>query len=303
MQQPRAHGEYARTMGTKFDFNEAKRALCVTGPEFSLSGIDPDATPGLANTDKSTKAWAVEQVETPDETLADLQERMYAQARADNPDTPSVLLVLQGMDTAGKGGVVRHVLGAVDPQGLQLASFKAPTEEERQHDFLWRIEKKLPEPGHIGVFDRSHYEDVLIQRVREFAPADEIERRYGAIVDFEQRVQDSGTKLIKVMLHISKDEQGERLQERLERDDKHWKYNPGDIDERKLWDEYQRAYEIAIQRTATPDAPWWVIPANRKWYARLVIKHVLLETLESMDLTWPKAEFDPEVEMERLRNS
>lgn len=290
-------------MGIKFDFNEAKQALRITGPDFSLADIEPNSTIGISGNKKDAKAWATKQIETPDETLTDLQELMYAQARADNPDAPAVLLVLQGMDTAGKGGVVRHVLGAVDPQGLQLASFKAPTEEERQHDFLWRIEKKLPQRGHIGVFDRSHYEDVLIQRVRQFAPPEEIERRYGAIVDFEQRVQASGTKLIKVMLHISSDEQRERLQERLERPDKHWKYNPGDVDERMLWAEYQRAYEIAIQRTATPEAPWWVIPADKKWYARLVIKHLLLETLEGLNLEWPRADFDPEVEMERLAKS
>lgn len=286
-----------------FNFDAAQAALKVTGPSFSLAQISPDDTPGLIGDVKKAKAQAQAEIERSDPALAELQERMFAQARVENPDAPAVLLVLQGMDTSGKGGVVRHVLGAVDPQGLQLASFKAPTEEERQHDFLWRIDKKLPQRGHIGVFDRSHYEDVLIQRVRQFAPAAEIERRYGAIVDFEQRVQDSGTKLIKVMLHISKDEQGERLQERLERPDKHWKYNPGDIDERELWDEYQQAYEIAIQRTATEQAPWWVVPANRKWYARLMIKHLIRQTLDGLNLEWPKADFDPAVELQRLKQS
>ncbi len=212
----------------------------------------------------------------------------------------NVLLVLQAMDTAGKGGIVRHVVGSVDPQGVKIHGFKAPTEEERKHDFLWRVRKQLPPAGIIGVFDRSHYEEVLIGRVRAFNDAETIERYYGEIMDFERELIAGGTKLIKVMLHISPAEQKARLQERLDRADKYWKYNPGDIDERKLWPDYMEAYQLAIRRTSTADAPWYVVPADRKWYARLAVQRLVLDALRSLDLTWPKADFDVEVEKKRL---
>ena len=214
-----------------------------------------------------------------------------------------MLLVLQAMDSAGKGGIIRHVVGSVDPQGVALAAFKKPTKDELAHDFLWRIEKKLPEPGYIGVFDRSHYEDVLIARVRGLAPPDEIERRYGAINDFEKRVSESGTRIVKVMLHISPDEQRERLMERLERPDKYWKYNPGDVDERLLWPKYMDAYQLVFERTSTPWAPWHVVPANSKWYARIAVQALLLEALEKVDPQWPAATFDVEAEKARLAAS
>lgn len=283
------------------DLDDALRARIIDG-NFSISDIAPDETPGFT-AKKNAKEIGQELLTVRDKELADLQERMYAMARVDDPDAPNVLFVLQGMDAAGKGGIIRHVFGSVDPQGLQLASFKRPTQEEAAHDFLWRIRKQVPKPGFIGVFDRSHYEDVLVQRVREFAPPEEIERRYGAIVDFERELVESGTKVVKVFLHISKDEQEERLRERIEREDKHWKYNPGDIDERELWDEYQQAYEIAIQRTSTPEAPWWVVPADRKWFSRLFVKGLLLNTLRGMELGWPEADFDPKVELARLEAS
>ena len=207
-----------------------------------------------------------------------MQERLYAESRGCDA-TDSVLLVLQAMDSAGKGGIIRHVVGSVDPQGVTLTAFKKPTDEELAHDFLWRVEKRLPAPGFIGVFDRSHYEDVLIGRVRALAPAEEIERRYGAINDFEKRLTDAGTRIVKVMLHISPDEQQERLMERLERPDKHWKYNPGDVDERARWPQYMEAYQTVFERTSTEHAPWFVVPANRKWYARLAVQRLLLEAL------------------------
>lgn len=264
-----------------------------------LADIDPDSTPGFDGTKKD----AAKVFDSHDVEIAELQERMFANARVDAPDAPAILLVLQGMDTSGKGGIIRHVLAGVDPQGVKIASFKAPTEEERQHDFLWRIESQVPPRGLIGVFDRSHYEDVLIQRVRSFAPPEEIERRYGAITAFEERLAGAGTRIVKVMLHISKEEQGARLAERLDRPDKHWKYNPGDIDEREAWDAYQEAYEIALQRTSTASAPWYCVPANRKWYARLVVKGLLLDTLRGIDPQWPSADFDVEAERKRLAAS
>ncbi|HCJ49166.1 MAG TPA: phosphate--nucleotide phosphotransferase, partial [Microbacterium sp.] len=203
-------------------------------------------------------------------------------------------------DSAGKGGIVRHVIGATDPQGVHLKAFKKPTPEELAHDFLWRIEREVPEAGYIGVFDRSHYEDVLIGRVRQLAPPDEIERRYEAIVDFEQRLTDRGVHIVKVMLHISSDEQKARLGERLERPDKHWKYNPGDVDERQLWPAYMDAYQAVFDRTSTANAPWFVVPANAKWYARLAVQALLLDALERIDPQWPAADFDVEAEKARL---
>lgn len=270
---------------------------------FQLSDIDPDATPGIEGGNGDAKELAEQLFTERDEELADLQERMYAQARADKPDAPSLLVVLQGMDASGKGGIVRRVFGSVDPQGLQIKSFKSPTKEELSHDFLWRIEPHVPKPGFIGIFDRSHYEDVLIQRVRSFAPPEEIERRYGAIVDFEKRLIDSGTRVLKFMLHVGPEEQAERLLERIDRPDKHWKYNTGDLDERALWGEYAEAYQIALERTSTEDAPWWVIPANKKWYSRLAVKAVLLRTLRDMNLEWPDVELDQKAERKRLEES
>jgi PPK2 family polyphosphate:nucleotide phosphotransferase len=211
-----------------------------------------------------------------------------------------VLLVLQAMDSAGKGGVIRHVVGSVDPQGVALTAFKKPTAAELSHDFLWRVETRVPEPGFIGVFDRSHYEDVLIARVRNFADADELERRYDAINAFEARLADEGFSIIKCMLHISADEQKSRLAERLANPDKHWKYNPGDLDERTLWPAYRDAYEIALERTSTDAAPWHVVPSDKKWFRNLAVGQLLLDTLRGLDLQWPAADFDVAAETERL---
>ena len=269
--------------------------LLRVGEGFRLADVNPDATPGFDGGKKQGQADLADGVDE----LDDLQERLYAQSRIVE-GAPSVLLVLQAMDSAGKGGIVRHVIGAVDPQGVRLKAFKAPSAEERAHDFLWRIEKETPPPGFIGVFDRSHYEDVLIGRVRQLAPAEEIERRYGAINDFEKRVTDAGTRIVKVMLHISPEEQKERLMERLDRPDKHWKYNPGDVDERTLWPDYMDAYQVVFDRTSTPEAPWHVVPANRKWYARLAVQALLLEALEAIDPQWPAADFDVAAEKARL---
>lgn len=265
---------------------------------FRLADIDPRATPGYGHGKKHAHADLARGMAA----LDPLQERLYAQSRAD-PHAASVLLVLQAMDTAGKGGIVRHVIGATDPQGIRLTAFKKPTEEELSHDFLWRVEKAVPAAGYIGVFDRSHYEDVLIGRVRQLAPADEIERRYRAIRDFEARLVDAGVHLVKVMLHISRDEQKARLRERLDRPDKHWKYNPGDLDERALWPGYMDAYQTVFDRTSTDRAPWFVVPADRKWYARLAVQELLIDALERVNPHWPAATFDVETEKVRLAAS
>ncbi len=232
--------------------------------------------------------------------LSDLQERLFAEGRSGG--ARSVLLVLQGMDTSGKGGTLRHTVGLIDPQGVKITSFKAPTEEELSHDFLWRIERALPQPGIVGVFDRSHYEDVLIARVRELAEPAEIERRYDAINDFEKQVVASGTVVLKCMLHVSPAEQRRRLAARLDNPAKHWKFNPGDIDERLLWGDYRTAYEIALERTNTEIAPWHVVPADKKWYRNLAVGSLLLDALRGMAPQWPVAEFDIEEQRQRLES-
>ena len=264
---------------------------------FVLADLDPHSTPGF----DGDKDDAAEIMSAVDDELADLQERLYAEGR--DGEGRLVLLLIQGMDTSGKGGIMRHVVGAVDPQGIQLTSFKAPTKEEQAHPFLWRIRNALPKPGYIGVFDRSQYEDVLIVRVHDLVPRSTWMRRYGQINTFEQGVVDKGTTIIKVMLHISSDEQKARLTERLERTDKHWKFNPGDIDEREYWDAYQESYQALLDKTSTDEAPWFVVPADRKWYARLAVQQLLLEHLRELDPQWPEATFDVEAEKARLQES
>jgi PPK2 family polyphosphate:nucleotide phosphotransferase len=259
-----------------------------------LTTLESDATPGFAG----KKADGESALEAMGPELADLQERLYAERTGGSPR--NVLLVLQGMDTSGKGGVLRHTVGLVDPQGVRITSFKAPTDEEKQHDFLWRIRKAVPGPGHLGVFDRSHYEDVLIVRVHGWAEPEEIERRYAAINDFEAELVDGGTTIVKCMLHISPDEQKARLLARLDDPTKHWKFNPGDLDERAVWPAYREAYEIALERTNTDAAPWHVIPSDKKWFRNLAIGGLLLDTLRGLDPQWPEADFDVEAQRRRL---
>lgn len=260
----------------------------------SLADVDPRSTPGM----DGGKADGLAALAALGAELADLQERLHAQGTAGDPR--SVLLVLQGMDTSGKGGVVEKVVGLVSPLGVRIASFKKPTPEELAHDFLWRIEKQLPAGGVLGVFDRSHYEDVLIGRVRALADVDEIERRYDAINAFEQRYVQGGGTLVKCLLHIGRDDQAERLLARLDDPTKHWKFNPGDIDERALWDEYQAAYDVVLQRTSTEHAPWHVVPSGRKWYRNWAVGQLLLEHLRSLDLQWPEADYDVDEQRARL---
>ena len=270
-------------------------SLLRARPGIDLAGVDTSATPGF----DGDKAAGEEALAAGAEELADLQEQLFAASRSGG-DTRRVLLVLQAMDTAGKGGIVKHVVGSVDPQGVAIAAFKRPTPEEEAEHFLARIRRRVPAPGMIGVFDRSQYESVLIHRVRGLSTLEVVESRYPEIVAFEEELAAGGTTVIKVMLHISKDEQKARLAERLERADKHWKYNPGDVDERQYWEAYQEAYELAITRTSTETAPWYVVPADRKWYARLAVQQLLLDALRGLLLEWPPATFDVEVEKKRL---
>jgi PPK2 family polyphosphate:nucleotide phosphotransferase len=260
----------------------------------ALSSIPTDATPGFDGGKKKGAAALA----ALGEELADLQERLWAERGTGSQRR--VLLVLQGMDTSGKGGVLRHTVGLVDPQGVKITSFKAPTEEERKHEFLWRIRNALPQPGYLGVFDRSHYEDVLIARVHGLADPETIDQRYTQINEFEAGLGADGIVIIKCLLHVSAAEQKERLLARLDSSDKYWKFNPGDIDERAFWRDYRTAYEIALERTNTEIAPWYVVPADKKWYRNLVVGRLLLDHLRGMNLQWPPADFDVEEQRRRL---
>jgi PPK2 family polyphosphate:nucleotide phosphotransferase len=269
--------------------------LRVTAGPVDLDRIDARGTPGFDGGKADAKALRAEQAQR----LSDLQEQLFAEGRTGG--TRSVLLVLQGMDTSGKGGVVRHVVGQVDPAGVRITSFKRPTEEELSHHFLWRIRRRLPEPGMLGVFDRSHLEDVVAVRVRGIVDEPTWRARCEEINDFEQELVAGGTVLVKCYLHISRDEQKERLLARLEDPTKHWKFNPGDLDDRALWDDFMAAYEDALAHCSTEAAPWHVVPADRKWYRDWAISALLIEALEGMALRWPPASFDVAEMIERVR--
>ena len=265
-------------------------------PGDRVADIDPDATPGFRG-DKSDAPTLQEERNV---RFAELQEMLYANSRAG--DHRSVLLVLQGMDTAGKGGIVKHVVGGANPQGIDYKSFGKPTPEELSHHYLWRIRKALPAAGHIGVFDRSHYEDVLIVRVHNLVPREVWEPRYDEINAFERELVDGGMAIVKVAMFVSLDEQKRRLASRLERPDKYWKYNPGDIDERQKWPQYQQAYQAMLDRTSTEHAPWHIIPCDKKWYSRLAVTELLIETLKRLNMSWPPPDFDVEAEKKRLES-
>ncbi len=216
--------------------------------------------------------------------LEQLQELLYAEGKH------KVLIVLQATDTGGKDGTIRHVFDGVNPQGVKVASFKKPTKEELSHDYLWRIHKETPATGEIVIFNRSHYEDVLVVRIHNYVPKKVWSRRYDHINAFEKMLADEGTTILKFYLHIDKDEQKERLQARLDEPEKNWKFAKGDLAERKLWDDYQDAFEDMLKKTSTEWAPWYVIPANRKWYRNLLISHIVVDALKALDMEFPEAE-------------
>ncbi len=219
--------------------------------------------------------------------VVDMQEKLYAEGEQ------SVLLVLQAMDTAGKDSTIRKITEGINPQGCQVYSFKVPSVNELARDFLWRVHNQVPRKGHIGIFNRSHYEDVLVVRVKQFAPAELIEKRYDHINAFEQLLVDHGTRVVKVMLHVSKEYQLSRLRRRLERPEKQWKFNPGDLTERARWDDYMSAYEIMLERCSTAHAPWYVVPAEKRWYRNLLVSRILLETMQEMNPQVPDLSYDP----------
>jgi len=268
--------------------------LRVPSGPVDLSALDTRATPGF----DGDKAAGRASLAALSPRLSDLQERLHAEGVSGG--SRRLLLILQGMDTSGKGGVIRHVVGQVDPQGCAITSFKAPTREELAHDFLWRIRRRLPGPGKLGVFDRSHYEDVLIVRVHNLVPRTTWMRRYAAINRFEARLADDDVRVVKVFLHISKEEQRQRLLARLDDPTKLWKFNPHDVDERASWADYQEAYAAALERCNNDTAPWYRVPADRKWYRDWAVANLLVEYLEDMKLTWPKADFDSEEQRARL---
>ena len=250
------------------------------GQEVRLSSIDPDET-GDGQIDK--KGEGEKELDRLTDELEVLQELLYAEHKH------KLLIVLQGMDTSGKDGAIRHVFEGVNPQGVRVAGFKVPTAEELDHDYLWRIHKQTPGRGEIVIFNRSHYEDVLVVRVHELVPPAVWQKRYDHIRQFEQLLADEGTTILKFFLHISKKEQKERLLDRLKEPDKRWKFNPGDLKERDLWNEYTQAYEDAINQTSTKSAPWYVVPSDRKWYRNLVIATVLVDTLKKLNPQPPEA--------------
>ncbi len=264
-------------------------------PGVRVADLDTAATPGFTGGKADAPALQTER----SARLAELQEMLYANHRV-RGDRRSVLLVLQGMDTAGKGGIVKHVVGAVNPMGVRYHAFGPPTAEEKARHYLWRVRRALPPPGHLGVFDRSHYEDVLVVRVHNLVPPEVWSDRYDEINAFERELVDAGMTLVKVALLISPAEQRKNLLARLEDPAKHWKYSPSDVDERRHWPAYQAAYQDMLDRTSTVYAPWFVVPGDRRWYSRLAVTELLIDALAGMGLSWPPADFDVEAERNRL---
>jgi PPK2 family polyphosphate:nucleotide phosphotransferase len=267
------------------------------GTLFDLDAIDPASTPGFTHGKKRARA----EVCGLGDRLSELHTRLHAASRGGARDR--LLLLLQGTDCSGKDGISRHVVRLLEPMWLRYAAFGKPTEEERRHHFLWRIRRRLPEPGQIGVHNRSHYEDVLVVRVHSLVPEAIWQKRYAEINRFEQRLADDGLRLVKVMLHISPEEQRARLVQRLSDPAKRWKYNPGDVDERAFLPEYKAAYEAALAQCSTPAAPWHVVPADHKWYRDWAVAHLLLEALEEIDPQYPPPDFDVAAELARLEGS
>ena len=258
-----------------------KQSIIPSGKKIKLSDYDPSYTAGLKDKESAHKI-----LETNIKKLSELQQLLYAENKN------ALLVVLQGMDTSGKDGTINHVMGGVNPQGCQVTSFKVPSEEELNHDFLWRIHKNIPNKGKIGIFNRSHYEDVLVVRVKDLVPKSAWKTRYDQINKFEEILSDNDVKILKFFLHINKEEQKSRLEERLNDPTKNWKFSLSDIQERKLWDKYMKAYEETLSRCSTECAPWFVIPANHKWFRNLAVSQIIVEELESWDMKFPKSSID-----------
>ena len=254
----------------------ARELIVAPESKIRLSDIDPDETHG------AIKSHAEQRLQKNCERLSVLQYLLYAEARR------SLLVVLQGIDAGGKDGTIKHVMTGMNPQGVEVTAFKVPEGVEKRHDYLWRVHQAVPEYGKIGIFNRSHYEDVLVVRVHGIVPKPVWSKRYEQINRFEEMLSDNGVRVVKFLLYISKEEQAKRFRERLEDKTKNWKFSMADIKEREYWDQYIEAYEEMLRKCSTKDAPWYVIPANRKWFRNLAVSEILVRTLERMDLKYPK---------------
>lgn len=266
-----------------------------------FDSIDQTGKPGFAGNKEEGRV--ARKADT--EVLVDLQERLFANAKDGNEgdNARSLLLVIQGRDTAGKGGIVNHVAGALSPHGVAIAAFGVPTKEEAQHHYLWRVKKQLPAPGQIGVFDRSHYEDILAVRIHGLAPEDVWRGRYEEIRAFEDELVAGGMAIVKIMLTVSQKEQYARLSDRLQREDKLWKFSSNDIDDRLRWFEYSQAFADVMDETDSNDTPWYVVPSDRKWYTRWAVTRIVIHHLLGMNLAWPAAGFDIEKERAKLESA
>lgn len=266
--------------------NFSKELIATPGKKVKLADWDPDDTLGWQKGHKMKAS-----LDKAIEKLGKLQYLLYAEHQR------ALLIVLQGRDAAGKDGTIRHVMSGVNPQGCQVTSFKKPSAEEASHDYLWRIHKAIPEYGDIGIFNRSVYEDVLVVRVHQMVPKEVWSERYDQINEFEQILHENRIKIVKFFLHISKDEQHDRFQERIDDPDRRWKISQADFDERKVWDDYTVAYEDALTKCSKPHAPWYIIPSNKKWFRNLAVSHVIVETMENMDMKFPP----PSIDVKKLK--
>jgi PPK2 family polyphosphate:nucleotide phosphotransferase len=282
-------------MGGKQSWHRSPTEALKVGPGFSLKDLDPDATPAWRGGEDD----AVAEMARRGKDLAALQEQLFARGK-EAGDTRSVLLVIQGLDTAGKDGIVTHVVGLVNPMGVKITPFGVPTEEERKHHYLWRIRNALPGPGILGVFARSHYEQVLVVRVKNLVPPETWATYYDELNAFEAEAAAAGTTIVKCALVISPAEQLRRLAARLDDPSKYWKYNPKDLEVHASWNQYRAAYQDIFDRCSPASAPWYAIPADRKWYARLAVAEILASAMEGLELTWPEATFDVAAEKARI---
>ena len=260
----------------------SEELIVKPGKKFRIGTVDASATPGVKDKETALKLTAKNLGR-----MSELQYCLYAEAKR------SLLIVLQGIDAGGKDGTIRHVMEAFNPLSTVVTAFKVPDGAERRHDYLWRVHKVMPEQGQIGIFNRSHYEDVLVVRVHDLVPKETWKKRYDHINDFEKMLTDNGAKILKFFLYISKDEQKQRFEERLADPTRNWKFSMGDLKERERWDDYMAAFEDALTKCSTPWAPWYMIPSNKKWYRNLAVSTIITETMQSMDLQFPKVTIDP----------
>lgn len=254
------------------------------GSEVNLSKIDPGEK-SLFEEGGKEESWP--EFDKLQDELQELQKLVYAQNKH------RILVVIQAMDTGGKDGCVRHVFSRIDPQGVDVQPFKKPSEKELAHDFLWRVHKKVPRNGQLVIFNRSHYEDIVAVKVKNLAPDKVWKQRFHHIVEFERMLAEEGTTIVKIFLHISKEEQKERLESRLENPDKHWKFNPDDLKDRALWKEFMQTYEEVLTKTSTKYAPWYIVPSDRKWYRNLIVARIMIDTLKNLDMSYPEIDWDP----------